>query len=209
MGGFAIRALDSGTWDDFAGIAQRHNGVWGGCWCMSFHLDRGFGKRTAAENQADKERRVRDGQAHAALVYAGTTAVGWCQFGPAAELPGIKHRREYLAGLADPGLLPDWRITCFFVDREWRHQGVAATALAGALDEIARRGGGSVEGYPEDAAGRKVSGSFLWSGTLAMFEAEGFTRTRRLGKHHCVVTKTVPRLPASAAAGLAASGAAG
>jgi hypothetical protein len=74
---------------------------------------------------------------------------------------------------------------------------VAVAALAGALNEIARLGGGSVEGYPEDAEGRKVSGSFLWSGTLAMFEREGFTRSRRLGKHHWVVTKIVPRLPAS------------
>ena len=201
MSGFEIKALDSGTWEDFAGIAQRHNGVWGGCWCMSFHLNGGFAKRTAAQNRADKETRVRDGRAHAALVFDGATAVGWCQFGSSAELPGIKHRREYLAGLPGPGVLPDWRITCFFVDREWRHQGVAAAALAGALNEIARLGGGSVEGYPEDAEGRKVSGSFLWSGTLAMFEREGFARSRRLGKHHWVVTKLVPRIPASAVAG--------
>lgn len=201
MSGFEIKALDSGTWEDFAGIAQRHNGVWGGCWCMSFHLNGGFAKRTAAQNRADKETRVRDGRAHAALVFDGATAVGWCQFGSSAELPGIKHRREYLAGLPGPGVLPDWRITCFFVDREWRHQGVAAAALAGALNEIARLGGGSVEGYPQDAEGRKVSGSFLWNGTLAMFEREGFTRSRRLGKHHWVVTKLVPRIPASAVAG--------
>jgi GNAT superfamily N-acetyltransferase len=197
MDGFEIKALDSGTWEDFAGIAERHNGVWGGCWCMSFHVDGGFGKRTAAENRADKETLVRDGRAHAALVYDAATTVGWCQFGPTPELPRIKHRREYLAGLASPGGsgpggLPDWRITCFFVDREWRHRGVAAAALAGALSEIARLGGGTVEGYPEDAEGRKVSGSFLWSGTLAMFEREGFTRSRRLGKHHWVATKTVP-----------------
>jgi GNAT superfamily N-acetyltransferase len=46
--------------------------------------------------------------------------------------------RAYLADLA---ALPDWRITCFFVDRDYRHRGVAATALEGALREIARLGG--------------------------------------------------------------------
>jgi hypothetical protein len=64
-------------------------------------------------------------------------------------------------------------------------------ALAGALAEIARLGGGTVESYPEDAEGRSVSGSFLHNGTVAMFESRGFERTRRLGKHHWVVTKVV------------------
>jgi hypothetical protein len=70
-------------------------------------------------------------------------------------------------------------------------QGVASAALEGALGEIARLGGGTVESYPEDTGGRKVSASFLHNGTLAMFESHGFERTRRIGKHHWVVTKVV------------------
>lgn len=38
------------------------------------------------------------------------------------------------AGLTEQ---PDWRITCFFVDKDYRGQGVAALALKGALSEIA------------------------------------------------------------------------
>lgn len=68
---------------------------------------------------------------------------------------------------------------------------VASTALDGALREIARLGGGTVESYPEDSDGRSVSSSFLYNGTLSMFENHGFTRTRRIGKHHWVVTKLV------------------
>jgi GNAT superfamily N-acetyltransferase len=115
--------------------------------------------------------------------------VGWCQFGPTDELPRIKHRRAYEEGLTE---LPDWRITCFFVDREHRRSGVAAAALAGAVQEIARLGGGTVESYPEDSDGRSVSSSFLHNGTLAMFESQGFERGRRIGKHRWVVAKTVP-----------------
>ena len=65
-------------------------------------------------------------------------------------------------------------------------------ALAGALSEIARLGGGVVEAYPEDVEGRKTSSSFLHGGTLRMFEREGFERGRRLGMHHWVVSKVVP-----------------
>ena len=38
---------------------------------------------------------------------------------------------------------------------------MADAALAGALEEIGRLGGGMVESYPEDTAGRKASGSLL------------------------------------------------
>ena len=188
------RPLDETTWPDFARLVERNNGVWGGCWCMGFH-EEGL-SRSAERHRAQKEARVRAGRAHAALVFDGGDAVGWCQFGPADELPRIKHKRAYLAGL---DALPDWRITCFFVDKKSRRRGVAAAALAGALEEIARLGGGVVESYPENAEGRKPSSSFLHNGTLAMFEGHGFERIRRLGKHHWVVSKVVTDSPACSA----------
>jgi len=190
MADFTVKPLDEHTWPDFARLVEKHNGVWGGCWCIAFH-EKGFG--SAAQNRAEKERRVREGRAHAALVYDGSVAVGWCQFGPTDELPRIKHRREYLEGLDS---LPDWRITCFFVDRHYRGKGVAAAALEGALNEIARLGGGTVESYPEDVDGRAVSGSFLHNATVSIFERQGFQRTRRLGKNHWVMTRVIASRPA-------------
>ena len=155
---------------------------------MGFHAE-GVGRtKTPGQNRSEKECRVREGRAHAALVYDDATCVGWCQFGAPDELPRIKHRRAYLDALGAP---PDWRITGFFVDRRHRRSGVASTALEGALQEIARLGGGTVESYPEDSEGRSVSASFLHNGTVAMFERHGFERTRRLGKHHWVVSRVV------------------
>jgi GNAT superfamily N-acetyltransferase len=121
-------------------------------------------------------------------VYDGSTCVGWCQFGSPQELPRIKHLRVYQVGEQTP---PDWRITCFFVDKAYRGKGVSAVALAGALGEIARLGGGTVESYPEDVADRSVSASFLYNSRLSMFERQGFTRVRQLGKHHWVVAREV------------------
>jgi GNAT superfamily N-acetyltransferase len=189
MTGFGVRPLEQATWPDFARLVERHNGVWGGCWCMAFHPE-GVGRtKTPAQNRSEKECRVRVGRAHAALVYDGPTCAGWCQFGQPDELPRIKHRRAYLEGLT---ALPDWRITCFFVDKGYRRRGVASAALAGALQEIAGLGGGTVESYPEDADGRSVSAAFLHNGTVRMFEQHGFERTRRLGKHRWLVSKIVP-----------------
>src|SRR5215813_12535397 len=79
MARFNIKALDAATWPDFARLVERHNGVWSGCWCMSFHAE-GIGRRkTAAQNRSEKEARVHQGRAHAALVYDGAACVGWCQ----------------------------------------------------------------------------------------------------------------------------------
>ena len=39
MTDYVTRALDASTWDAFADLAERHNGVWNGCWCTWFHPD--------------------------------------------------------------------------------------------------------------------------------------------------------------------------
>jgi len=57
---YTIKPLGPGTWEDFAQLGGRHNGVWNGCWCTWFHTlnaekDKG---RTAESNRALKERLV-------------------------------------------------------------------------------------------------------------------------------------------------------
>jgi GNAT superfamily N-acetyltransferase len=185
MSSFTVKPLSATSWPDFAALVERHEGIWGGCWCLAFHAE---GKEPGPHRRMLKEKRVCEGTAHAALVCDGPRCIGWCQFGAPEDLPRIKHLRAYNEGLAE---LPDWRITCFFVDKAYRGQGVAAAALAGALAEIARLGGGMVESYPEDTADRKVPASFLYNGRLSVFESQGFERVRRLGKHHWVVAKQV------------------
>jgi GNAT superfamily N-acetyltransferase len=183
---FSVRELEPRTWPDFARIVEKHNGVWGGCWCVSYHHPACKGTGTAAGNRALKERLVLAGQTHAALVYDGAQVVGWCQFGSPAEIPGR------MSGYGKLGLgLPDWRIPCFFVDRDRRKEGVASAALAGALRIIAEKGGGIVDGYPNAIRGKPYGSSFLWGGTESMFNGAGFHRVGRLGKSKVVVRKAV------------------
>ncbi|MHB1876543.1 MAG: GNAT family N-acetyltransferase [Streptosporangiaceae bacterium] len=182
----SYRPLDAATWDAFADLVERNNGIYGGCWCMAYHPE--VSRTDAASNRASKERRVAEGRAHAALVIDEDGAQGWCQYGSPAELPGIKHRRAYDQA-APP--LPDWRITCVFVDRKHRGQGVARAALAGALDQIAQHGGGLVEAISEVIAGRTAQGWFLFSATVELFEQNGFARVRQVGKHAWIVSAVI------------------
>ena len=182
---YEARPLGPDTWDAFAELVERNNGVFGGCWCMGWHAD----FRGGVDHRTAKEDRIRTGRAHAALVLdRDGVAQGWCQYGSPAELPRIKHRREYEK---DTPPQPDWRVTCFYVDSRHRGQGVARTALSGALALIAEAGGGLVEAIPEVTTGRTAPGRFLYSATVELFEDHGFARVRQVGKHAWVVGRVV------------------
>ncbi|WP_309572986.1 GNAT family N-acetyltransferase [Deinococcus sp.] len=188
MSEYTMRPLAPDTWDAYARLTLRHNGVWGGCWCTWFHTLPAEKTYTVEGNRALKERLVRTGHAHAALVFDGDAAVGWCQYGTPGELPNIHHRKEYEAAQTPP---PDYRLTCIFVDRAYRRKGVAVVALHGALALIAGLGGGVVEGYPHDTQGKKKSASFLYNGTRSLYERAGFTYLRPKGKGNCVMGRVV------------------
>lgn len=184
---YTVQALSPLTWDAYADLIERHNGIWGGCWCLNFHPNSPERGISLEGNRALKKRLVEENLAHAAVVFDGERAVGWSQFGPPEELPNITHRKEYEAIPHEPA---DYWLTCFFVDRDYRRDGVAAAALQGALDLIAESGGGLVEAFPYDVQ-KKVSGSFLYNGTRDMFERAGFEYLRHKGKNHCVMTRRI------------------
>ena len=183
---YVTRPLDSSTWDAFAELVERNNGIFGGCWCIGYHPECGD---KAISYRAVKEDRVRTGRAHAALVLdEDGSAQGWCQYGSPDELPNIKHRREYDK---DAPPRPDWRITCFYVDKRHRGEGIARAGLEGALAQIADAGGGLVEAISEVTAGRQAQGRFLFSATVELLEQYGFVRRRQVGKHAWIVSREI------------------
>ena len=185
---YTSKELTAATWRDFEAMFSKHNGVWGGCWCMYGHGRTTFQIRGNAEaHRRAKRALVRAGTAHGVLVYAEGTPVGWCQYGPRGELPRIDGGRFYRK-LSVPEDERFWRITCFFVGRGRRNRGVASAALDGALAAIRKRGGGVVEAYPFTSA----ASSFAYYGSEAMFRRQGFELVARLGKSQVVMRKRVP-----------------
>ena len=184
-GSFETRPLDASTWDAFAELVERNNGVYGGCWCIAFHTEY---QRGVSDPRTLKEQLVKTGRAHAALVFDDDhLAQGWCQFGSPEEL-GLKHHREYTK---DPPPRARWRITCIFVDKQHRGHGVARAGLEGALDQIGAAGGGLVEAITEVTDGREAQSRFLFSATAELFEQYGFTKGRQVGKHAWIVSREI------------------
>lgn len=184
----SVRPLTPETFPDFAALVERSGGMFASCYCTWFHPDCAERGVSAEGNRALKERLVRDGVAHAALVYDGETAIAWAEYGSPEELPRIRHRKETDATTTTP---PDYRVTCLVTDTAYRGQGVSERALRGAVELIAAAGGGVVEGYPHDLGGARMSASFLYNGTREMFERVGFTYDRPKGEKNCVMRMEV------------------
>jgi len=188
MADYQVKALTPDTWDAFARLAEKHNGVWGGCWCTYFHPSLPERLPGAEGSRAMKHQLVVEGRAHAALVFDGDAAIAWAEYGTPDELPNIHHSKQYLA---EADITPDYRVTCIFVDKRFRKHGYAKVALAGALDQIAAQGGGVVEGYPHEIGEKRMSNSFVYNGTRTMYEEAGFEFVRSKGLKNTVMRRTI------------------
>lgn len=180
---YSIKALNLETWDAYEKLMIKHNGVWGGCWCLYFHEKPKDYVGSYETNRLLKQELVRTNQTHAALAFHHDECIGWCQYGSPQELPKIYHKKE----VELKTILPDYRITCIFVDKDYRKQGVSEFVLKGALDLIKQSGGGFVESYPQDTVGKEVTSSFLYNSTRQIFEKTGFQMVGTKGKNHCIM----------------------
>jgi GNAT superfamily N-acetyltransferase len=189
---FTVRELSPSTWVDFEKLAVMQ----GGCWCMYYQRPRPVGKGSSTEewkkiNRKDKEALVRQGRSHAILVYSDETPVGWCQYGVRDELPRIDAGRGYRKVRPVVGNERLWRITCFFVDREYRGSGVAKIALHAALESIRKQGGGIVEAYPVVSKKMAAVPEWRWFGTPNMFRRERFKPVAPLGTSGLLMRRTI------------------
>jgi len=100
--------------------------------------------------------------------------------GPPRDAAGVVGNRALQRLLDDDPAV--WWVTCFAVRREHRGSGVGTALLTAAVEHARRHGASAVEGHPVDVdrlRAAKVSGSALFTGTLAMFQAAGFQEIGR------------------------------
>ncbi|TMI29308.1 GNAT family N-acetyltransferase [Candidatus Bathyarchaeota archaeon] len=189
---FTVKELSLSTWPDFEKLGVKQ----GGCWCMYYARPRPVGKGLSTEewkkiNRKDKETLVRQGRSHAILVYDEKTPVGWCQYGSRDELPRIDAGRGYRKVRQPVGAEKIWRITCFFVDKQYRGQGVSKIALHAALESIRNKGGGIVEAYPVVSKKMAAVPEWRWFGTPNMFKRERFKPVAPLGTSGLLMRRTI------------------
>ncbi|WP_315093174.1 GNAT family N-acetyltransferase [uncultured Cellulomonas sp.] len=115
--------------------------------------------------------------------------VGWASVAPRAEFPRVRTSpsmttRELKADLDDPGI---WSVTCFVVRTGHRRQGVAGVLLAAAVEHARASGAHTLEGYPLEPGGRKLSSAELYRGTVSLFLAADFDVVARPKEGRAIV----------------------
>jgi hypothetical protein len=138
MGEYTVKPLGPDTWEAFAQLAERHNGVWNGCWCTGFHPPRAEKGDSAEGSRAYKQRLVSEGRAHAALVFDGDVAVAWYQYGTRVPHPSRAGKPEEFARLA-------WRSWTTRCSTGRRSASTARSAWARAKPRVAVKGDRAVE----------------------------------------------------------------
>lgn len=108
------------------------------------------------------------------LAYLHGDVVGWIAVEPREAYPRLAHARS-LKPVDDQ---PVWSVTCFFVAKRFRRQGIMVELLKAAVEHVRKQGGKIVEGYPIDAQ-KDMPAPFIYTGTASAFEEAGFREVAR------------------------------
>jgi GNAT superfamily N-acetyltransferase len=196
-----IRPLTPSRWPDFESIfAARGCSVARGCWCM-FYRETGRQAVPAGMRLADiRHRKMRAlceaGPPPGLIAYHDRRPVGWVTLGPRRKF--LRLARSSVMKPVDDAAV--WSIICFVVPAEFRHQGVAAALLRGAVDYAARRGARIVESYPVDRTTRGRDED-LWFGIKSMYDQAGFVEiARRKPRRPVMRLQLTPTRPRKASA---------
>lgn len=183
------KQLTGETWKDFEKLFEKHKGVRGGCWC-TYHMlpSSDFSKMSRQERKDYHMEMVRKKVATGLLLYDEKIPVGWCQFGCEKVFEQINRNRAYKKFREENNINVKWRITCIFVDKEYRRKGISAVILNETIKMIEKLGGGITEAFPFDFD-NSVKPNY--NGTVRMFEREGFKKAGRIGKNIQLMHKNI------------------
>jgi len=184
MPSLSYKPLTIKTWDALV-VLFGARGACGGCWCMAWRLPpaefnrlKGEGTKKALRNLAEK------GNPLGVLAYDGSKPIGWCAVAPREQFVRLK-ASKILAPVNDQ---PVWSITCLFLAKEYRKQGISAELTKATALYAKEQGAKIVEGYPNDING-KLPDAFVWTGLASSYKRAGFKEVARRSKTRPIMRK--------------------
>jgi GNAT superfamily N-acetyltransferase len=167
--------LTTDKWMDFESLFGPR-GACGGCWCMFWRLTRKEFERHKGEgNRKAMKAIVEAGKIPGILAFAQDRAVAWCSVAPREHFTALA-RSRILKPLDN---LPVWSISCFFVEKNYRHKGLSTQMIKAAVDYVKKNGGSVVEAYPVESKKDKMPDAFAWTGLASAFIKAGFKECAR------------------------------
>jgi GNAT superfamily N-acetyltransferase len=161
-----IRPLTPDLWSALEDLFS-DGGPCSRCWCMYWRIGSAYRRQPGEKNKAAFREVVQGGPPPGLLAFTGDTAVGWCQLTPRDALPWLD--RSWRLKRVDE--VPVWSLSCFYVRKGYRKQGVTSALIAAAVDAAKRAGAPALEAYPLDA---NLTPSTSHTGYASTFARAGF-----------------------------------
>jgi GNAT superfamily N-acetyltransferase len=180
-----VHPLTPALWPEFEDLFGP-TGACGGCWCMYWRIGSAYQKTPRETNKANFRTVVRLGPPPGLLAFDGALAVGWCQLTPREVLPALA-RSRLLAPVDDKSV---WSISCFYVRKGYRNQGVTAALISAAIKVAKRAKAVALEAYPVDTAEKKSTTS-IYTGKASTFRRAGFKVVARRVPHRPMMRHTL------------------
>jgi GNAT superfamily N-acetyltransferase len=181
-----VRPLTADLWPALEDLFGS-NGASNGCWCMYWRIGSAYGERPGEKNRTAFRRIVKKGPPPGLLAVDGDVAVGWCQLTPRAALPRLDTAR--FTKQVDE--VPVWSLSCFYVRKGFRKQGVTSTLIAAALRAAKRAGAPALECYPVETSAPQGT-SNLYTGIASTLARAGFKTVARPAPHRPIMRYGFP-----------------
>jgi GNAT superfamily N-acetyltransferase len=182
-----VRPLTPARWPDLEALFGP-KGAYGGCWCMFFRRPRSEWSAGCADDGTGNKRAFKKiataGDVPGLIAYVGGVPAGWIAIAPREEYGGLARSRT-LQPIDD---LPVWSVTCFYVARPYRKQGITVALLEAAAKFVKRRKGPALEGYPSDPKARWPD-AYAYQGTVSVFRKAGFVEVKRVSKGRAIMRR--------------------
>ena len=183
-----VHPLTPDRWDDFAQLFGPR-GACGGCWCMTWRLTRSeFNQQKGDGNRDAMKALVDAGETPGLLGYRDGQPVAWVAVAPRENYPALE-RSRILKPVDDQ---PVWSVSCLFIAKSCRKQGLSVAMLKAAAEHVRQQGGKIVEGYPVEPT-TELPGAFVWTGLASAFLQAGYKEVARRSNQRPIMRRVLAK----------------
>lgn len=176
--------LTKTNWSKFVQLFGK-KGACGNCWCMYYRLN----KTDFTEGKIDEGNKdamhslVWENKPTGILGFYDGQPIAWCAFAPREDF--IKLKKSRVHKRIDNK--PVWSVPCFFIDKNFRRQGVSTEILKGVIKYAKENHISMIEAYPAIPTKESLPDSFAWIGLYKSFERAGFKIVDQTSKNRPMV----------------------
>lgn len=175
------------TWEDFEVVMGERGGC-GGCWCMLWRLtSKEMAARKGAGNRAAMKALFESGHVPGLVALHSGEPMGWIQIDRRSAFPRLSNSR-ILYPVDDADV---WSVSCFFINKGFRRQGLSVQLLNAAVDWARCKGATVVEGYPIDTPKEKYPPVYAWTGFVGAYRDAGFVEVARRSDTRPIMRKVL------------------